>query len=173
MSLKNRNIALFIGMLLLLWVSYNLSFSKTISLRKQYHTLLNEKEYYDNVSQKFLNLKQQRHYYDSILRSKQITDIHSFQNNLLQIITSYSEAKGLKIIHFSNPHEFKTDNANIRTYTFTLKGTFKSINQLIYELEQHHKFGKIISVQFEKKKNFITNTQQLECVILLQQIDTP
>ena len=164
---------LLLGLLILLWASYNFSFSKTISLRKQYHTLLNDQAYNNNVSQKFINLKQQSNYYDSILKSKQINSIHSFQNNLLQIITNYSDTKGLKIINFSNPHLFKTDNANLLTYTFTLKGTFKSINQLIYELEQHHKFGKIISVQFEKKKSFITNTQQLECVILLQQIDTP
>lgn len=172
MNLKQKNIALFIGMLLLFWIAYQFSFSNTFALKKQYTNLKKEKELFTNVPQKMIQLKQQNVYYDSILRSKKISTESSFQNNLLRTITSFADTTNIKIVAFNNPHIFKTDNAIFNTFSFTLKGSFSRITQLIYQLEQNYKLGKVISVNFKKKKNYRRNVYFLECTVLLQKIES-
>ncbi len=159
-----------IGIVILLWAGYLLSFSNTFELKNKYHQLKKEQDLFTNISHKLTRLKQQNVYYDSILKSKQISTESSFQNNLLKTITSLADTTSIKVVTFNNPHIFKTDNAIINTFSFTLKGNFSKITQLIYQLEQNYKLGKIISVNFEKKKNYRRNTFFLECTVLLQQI---
>lgn len=170
MSLKQKNIALLIGIILLLWISYQFSFSKTLELKSQYNTLKYEQELLSNVSQKLMSLNQQNVYYDSILKSKKISTERSFQNNLLQVITSFADTTNIKVVTFNNPHIYKADNAKILTHSFTLQGNFNQITQLIYLLEQELKLGKIISVDFQKKQDYKRRSEYLECTVLLQQI---
>lgn len=170
MSYRKKNILLLVGIILLGWISWQLSFSKTFELKKQYSELKSEKELFSNVSQKLSQLKQHNSYYDSILKSKKITTGSSFQNNLLQVITAYADSTRLQIVNFNTPHIYKTDNASINTYIFTVKGSFTNCLKQLYELEQQFKLGKIVSANFEKKRNFRQNSDYLECTILLQKI---
>jgi hypothetical protein len=169
---KQKNIALLLGFVILFWIAYQLSFSNTFALKKQYAALKKEQELFSNISHKLIQLKQQNQYYDSILKSKKIATENSFQNNLLQTISSFADTTNIKIVSFQNPHLFKTDNAIINTYSFTVNGDFSKITQLIYSLEQQFKLGKIIFVHFVKKKNYRRNNYYLECTILLQRIES-
>ncbi len=170
MTGKQKNIALLVGFAILLFLSYQLSFSKTFQLKKQYQTLKKEQKLLTNVSEKLLTLKQENSYYDSILKSKKISATNSFQNNLLQRVTTFADSTGISIVSFNNPHILQMDNATINTYSFTLNGNFTAIIRLIYELEQQFKLGKIISVHFKKKKNYRLSTNYLECEIILQRV---
>lgn len=170
MNIKQKNSILVIAILLLFWAAYQFSFSNTIELKNQYLSLKKEQKLYTNVAQKLTQLKQQNVYYDSILKLKKIETESSFQNNLLKTISAFTDTTNCTIVTFNKPHVFKTDNAQLNTFSFTINGNFSNITQLIYELEQHFKLGKIISVNFEKKKNYRRNTYFLECAILLQQV---
>lgn len=171
MTLKQKNTALGIGSIFLFWMAYQFSFSNTFALKKQYQTLKIEQENYTNVPQKLVQLKQQNVYYDSILKSKKISTEVSFQSNLLQTITAFADSTQLKIINFNNPHVFKSDNTHFNTFSFTVNGSFSKITQLIFELEQQYKLGKVISVNFQKKRNYRRSSDYLECTILLQRVD--
>jgi len=171
-SLKQKNSALLLGSILLLWLGYHFSFSKTFELKSQYKTLLKEQALFTNVSQKLIALKQQNVYYDSILKSKRISSESSFQNGLLQTINAFADTTNIKIVTFNNPHIYKTDNTVFNTFSFKVNGSFSKITQLIYELEEHYKLGKIISLHFEKKKNYRRSIQYLECTVLLQRIES-
>jgi len=171
-SLQQKNITLLLGFILLLWLGYQFSFFKTFQLKTQYKTLLKEQALFTNVSQKLTTLKQQNIYYDSILKSKRISSESSFQNSLLQSITAFADTTNIKIVTFHNPHIYKADNVVFNTFSFKVNGSFSKITQLIYELEEHYKLGKIISVNFEKKKNYRHNIHFLECTILLQRIES-
>ena len=170
MSLKHKNIALLIGFILLLWLSYMLSFSKTLELKERHSALKKEQELLSNVSQKLLILKQQEVYYDSILRSKKISIESSFQNNLLSKINGFADSTNIKVVSFQNPHVFEQDGAEVLTYSFTLRGSFNQITRLIYQLEQSFKLGKVISVQYMKKRDYRRRSDYLECTILLQRV---
>ncbi len=170
MSLKQKNSILFIGMILLFWIAYQFSFSNTFELKNQYQDLKKERKLFTNVPQKLTRLKQQNLFYDSILKSKKIVVESSFQNNLLKTITTFADSTNINVVTFNNPHIFKTDNAIVTTFSFKLKGSFSNITRLVYQLEQYYKLGKIISVHFEKKKNYKRNRHFLECTVLLQQV---
>jgi len=171
MNLKQRNITLVIGIVLLFWIAYLFSFAKTFELKKYYTSLKNKQQLFTNVSQKIHQLKQQNVYYDSILKSKKIVSESSFQNNLLQTIASFADSTHTKIVTFNTPHLFKTNTTIVNTFSFTLCGNFSKITQLIYLLEQQQRLGKIISIHYNKKKNYRRNFSYLECTILLQQVE--
>lgn len=171
MKLKQKNTILLIGFLLLVWVAYVFSFSKTIEAKQRYNELKQEDELFTSASQNIHILKQQDTYYNSILSKYQISTESSFQSNLLNTLNIYSQENMLKIISFKDPHRFQlSNNALQETHIFTVESDYKSIVKLIYSLEQHHKFGKIISVNFEKKKNYKTSKEYLQCEIFLQRI---
>ncbi len=156
----------------MLWIGHQFSFSKTFALKKQLKILKTEQKLLSNVSEKLIRLKQENSYYDSILKSKNISTKNSFQNNLLQRISVFADSTNISIVNFNNPHVFEAENALVNTYSFTLKGNFPAITRLIYQLEQEFKLGKIISVHFEKKKNYRRNSEYLECNIVLQRVDS-
>ena len=170
MNLKQKNIALLIGFCLFLWIAHQLSFSKTLHLKKQYTSLKEEALLFKNSTQKLLHLQKENHYYDSILKSKRISTDKSFQNNLLSTINSFADSTNIKVVSFQNPHIFQQENTEILTYSFALKGSFNQITQLIYQLEQQFKLGKIISVNYLKKRDYRKRSNYLECTLLLQRI---
>ena len=63
MTYKQKNIALVIGFLLLLWLSYQFSISKTLNLKKQYNNLLEETAILENGLDKIRQLKVENYYY--------------------------------------------------------------------------------------------------------------
>ena len=171
MSLKQRNILFVFGFLFLIWIAYTFSFSKTIEASQSYTKLKHQDELFTSASQNLNSLHQQVEYYNFVLNNYQISAKNSFQNNLLNSLNEYSKTHKLKIINFKNPHQFHlNDNSIQETYIFTVESDFKSIVNLIYMLEQYHKFGEIVSANFEKKKDFKTNLEYLQCEIYLQRV---
>ena len=57
------------------------------------------------------------------------------------------------MVSFLEPHILIIDDLTIKTYEFVIEGGFNDINDLIYQLEQKTKFGEVINLHFEKKKN--------------------
>jgi len=171
MNLKQRNSMLLLGFFLLLWVAYFFAFSKTIQAIQQYRKLKHQDELFTSASQNLNNLKQQVTYYNSLLSKYQISSKSSYQNNLLNTLNEYSKAHKLKIINFKDPIRFQLNNSTIqKTYIFTVESNYNSIVNLIYKLEQYHNFGEIVSVNFDKKKNYKTNLEYLQCEIYLQRV---
>lgn len=171
MSLNQKNIVFILGLIFLIWVAYLFSFSKTIEAFHTYNKLKYQDDLFTSASQNHNNLQQQVKYYNSLLKKYQISAENSFQNNLLNTINDYAKSHPLKIINFKNPNRFLPTNHTIQeTYVFTVESDFNSIVNLIYTLEQNHKFGEIVSVNFEKKKDYKTNLEYLQCEIYLQRV---
>lgn len=171
MNLKQRNTILLLGFVLLIWIAYVFAFSKTIQAIQQYRKLKQQDELFTSASQNLNNLKQQISYYNSQLNKYQISSESSYQNNLLNTINEFSKEHKLKIINFKNPVLFKLNNSAIQeTYIFTVESDYISMVNLIYKLEQYHNFGEIVSVNFNKKKNYRTQVKYLQCKIYLQRV---
>jgi hypothetical protein len=58
------------------------------------------------------------------------------------------------------------------TYSFEVKGTFKALLTLANTLEKQQ-LGEIISINFEKKKNYRINKQELTAQFHLQAVAAP
>ncbi|WP_457617867.1 hypothetical protein [Lutibacter sp.] len=170
MSLKKKYRFLGLGFLLLCWIAYLFAFSKTIEAKKEYKAQKQQAALFSNVAKNIQKIKQEDTYYTKLLKRHQLIVEGSFQNNLLAAINEFSNANDLAVINFNDPHQFKLDNALQETYTLAIRGNYNNILKLIYHLEQERKFGKVVSVQFEKKKQYRTNKNYLECILLLQRI---
>ena len=59
MSLKQKNIALIVGFVSLLGLTYQFSIDNTLEIKRKYNTLLAQKELLSNVPQQISYLKQQ------------------------------------------------------------------------------------------------------------------
>ena len=167
MTKKQKNIALIIGFILALIICYQLAINKTLDQKEQFIAMSKEAVLFKNAPKQLSLLKQKEVYYDSLLSKYQL-DGSSIQNNLLKIINRFADDNNLKVISFLEPHIIENDDLVIKTYEFVLEGDYNSINKLIYQLEQQTKFGEIINLHFEKKKNFRTGKYYLQSKILLR-----
>lgn len=167
MTNKTKNIVLLSGFLLTLIVCYHLAISNTLELKKQYNSLKQEETLFKNTPKQLSLLKQKLRYYDSILSKYQLGG-SSIQNNLLKTINEFAESDNLKVIEFVEPHVINQNDLTIKTYQFTVEGDFNAILKLIHKLEQQTKFGEIINLNFEKKKNFRTGKYYLQAKVLLK-----
>lgn len=167
MTARNKNIILVIGFFITLFVCYQLAISKTVDLIDETNSLEIENMMFKNTPKELSILKQKQKYYDSIFNKYQLNG-SSIQNNLLKTINTIAEQRNIKVISFLEPHIELKNDLTIKTYQFTLEGDYNNIIQLIYQLEQKSKFGEIINLHFEKKKNYRTGKSFLEASILLK-----
>lgn len=167
MTSKNKNIVLVVGFFLALIVAYNYAISNTLKERKSYITLKKQELLFKNAPKQLSVLKQKEKHYDSLLVAYKLNG-HSIQNNLLKTINNFASANNLKVLDFLEPHTIKKEDLIVKTYQFTLEGPYNAIVKLIYELEQETKFGEIINLHFEKKKNFRTGRYYLQAKVLLR-----
>ena len=167
MTKQQKNIALIVSFVLALILCYNFAIKNTLQLKKQHSELKREAVSLKDSPQQLAILKQKNVYYDSLLTKFQLGG-SSIQNNLLKIINTHANNNALKVVDFLEPHVSKNDELVIKTYDFTLEGTYNNINQLVYLLEQQTKFGEVISLHFEKKKNYRTGRFYLQARVLLK-----
>jgi hypothetical protein len=167
MDHKTKNIILIVGFLLALFLCYQLALSKTMDLRQEFKVLKDQQLMFKNTPRQLSVLKQKQKYYDSILVKHQIKG-SSLQNNLLKVINTYADSNNVKVVTFLEPHIIKNDNLKINTFQFSLEGTYNALIKLIHKLEQETRFGEIINLHFEKKKNFRTNKYYLQAHVLLR-----
>lgn len=162
---------LILGMLLLAWFSYSFAFSKTLESKKTFRKLKEQASHFNNIQQQLQQLNVQKKYYDSVLKVKNIEKSYAFETTLLNSITSLAKKLQIEVADFNEPHYISIENNTFKTYQFLLIGSYTATLQLINNLEQHQKLGKIISVRFITKKHKKTYKPYLECTIHLQTVE--
>lgn len=167
MSKNQKNIVLIIGFALALIICYQLAISKTLQQKEQFNALSKEAMLFKNTPKQLSLLKQKEVYYDSLLTKYQL-DGSSIQNNLLKVINTFANDNNLKVVSFLEPHTISKNDLVVKTYELVIEGDFNAINKLIYKLEQETKFGEIVNLHFEKKKNFRTGRFYLQARVLLR-----
>ena len=167
MNKKNKNILLLSGFLLAMILCYRFAISNTLTLKKQYNSLKQQEALFINTPKRLSLLKQKQQYYDSLLTKHQLGG-SSVQNSLLKTINTFTEENNLKVINFLEPHVTNQNDLIIKTYLFSLEGDYNAILKLTHKLEQETKFGEIINLHFEKKKNFRTGKYYLQAKVLLK-----
>jgi hypothetical protein len=171
MDIRIKNKILVIGFIVSLFIVYKFAVSNTIEVKKMVKNLNNEKLLLNNISDKILNLQVKEAQLDVILKKRNISINHSFQQTLLQNVNSLAEENSLQIIAFNEPHKYNSGITKLFTYSFEVKGDYISLLRMINHLESLQ-LGNLISVNFEKKKNFRSNIHYLTCKVLLQKVSS-
>lgn len=169
MDIKLKNRILIFSFVLSLLLIYKFVLTRTIEVQKDFEKLSEEKSLLDNASHKIFKLNEEEKQLDAILKKKNISVKNTFQQTLLQSITTFSAKNNLEIVSFNKPHEYKTEITKLLTYSFEVKGNYISLLKLINYLEDLQ-LGTLKSITFNKKKNFRTNRNYLTCQIYLQRL---
>jgi hypothetical protein len=169
MKLNRKNKLLLLGFLLALYICYSFAISNTLSYYKEYHSK-NELISNNNSSPKLVHqLRQKERQLDLALSQYNINSTESFQNDLLKQLNTYSDSYHLKIIDFKEPHIITEKGSSITSYIFSLEGSFNGCLALLNKIENNPSLGSIRHLNFTKKRNYKTNTDQLFVEVILQQ----
>lgn len=167
MKSSSKNNILLGSIVLALFICYKLAIQKTIVFRNEYQELVTETSSVKEIPRQLAVLKKKEKYYDSILQNMDLEDT-SLQNNLLRVLNEEVLLNNLDIIDFNQPHIHQNELNETHTFTFKLKGEFVDILKTIHALEQKGNFGKIVHLDFVKKKNYRTNKYSLSASVFLQ-----
>ncbi len=172
MTQRNKNILLVTGLLLVLFFAYRYGYSKTFAISKEVTKLEHQKHAYQTAPAQLAALADKEKQLDEILQKNNVEG-SSLQNNILKTLHTLSSEYGFVIVAFEKPHVFTQESSQktTTTYNFTMQGDYKSLINVVYALEQKYSFGNVIMVDFEKKKNFRTRKNYLECNVLLQRLN--
>lgn len=169
MKQGTKNILLLLFFVLLLFLAYQYSFTKTFELKaklEQLH-LQNSPNLQSETNQYDLNEREL--FLDSII-NKNFSG-SSLQNDLLEVLNKNSKDKSFKIISLNEPHLYiSEDNSETTSYRFVLEGNYQDLEKVLYTLEKVYSFGNLAHINFEKKKDYRLNKEFLVCSVLLQNV---
>ncbi|MDA9316479.1 hypothetical protein N9Q58_01030 [Polaribacter sp.] len=167
MNNKQKNKVLLVSFLLILVLSYVFSIRKTVELKSKLVNLSNDKKILLRANKTITSLQQENDYLDSVLRQKDIYFENSFQQTLLKKLNDFSKRTSMDIISFKQPHIYSNKTTVLMSYEFQVKGNFKSLLQLTNTLERQQ-LGELISVNFDKKRNYRNNRDELTGLFYIQ-----
>lgn len=95
------------------------------------------------------------------------TDPHQM---LLGMVTQYCQQNKLTLKEFPHPFVLEDKGYITKTAKVVVEGDFIYLLKLVYHLESKYKVGKVVSVDFEAKKQLRTRRRKLNSTIYVQNI---
>ncbi|WP_163408507.1 general secretion pathway protein [Flavobacterium ajazii] len=168
MNLDKRNKLLVAGFCVVLYVCYSFAISNTLQYYNEYKTKQKEIAADSDMPKLVAQLVQKEKQLDQVLANYDVNISESFQNDLLKQLTSYSDSYHLKIVDFKEPHIASQKGFTTTSYTFSLEGSFNGCLAVLNKVENNPMLGNIKHLNFNKKRNYKTNTDQLFVEVIMQ-----
>lgn len=150
MKPSHKSYLIIAGFILVLIVAHRLAFSKTIETKASLKTLEAEMMDLEQVARLNASLSAKEVQLDSVLQAHNLKN-KSIQQGLLDFLNSRADSLDFKIETFDPPFVVSEDGIEKSYYAFTLRGGYKGLEQLVFELEQQQAFGLISSLSLEKQ----------------------
>lgn len=159
---------LMVGAGLFLLLCYVVSINKTVALVQQCHemeelltTVADAPEKIKGISKRIGEIE------NSVSSGEQGNS--NFQEKLLEKVSHYCQSQRLILREFPQIHKYTQQNYNVETFTVAVEGPYVKLLKLVYLFEST-RLGKVISIKFESKKDYRTNSMRLVSTIYLQNI---
>ncbi len=154
---------------LILIVSYQFSFKKTILLFNEYMLMLDERSNAHNLPDKLLKLQNELDNIAGTIESSN-GEVSNKRNLIINRVSNFCDSNSL-IVSELTPSLIKVENTfTIETNTIVTEGSFTNLVKLLNNLEQEKSFGKVISVRFATYLNRKTKKKNLFSEIYIQNI---
>ena len=163
-SYRQKNQWLLLGTVLLLLVAYWFSFRKTIQARQLNKNLTQQSQQIKSAGFTIQQLEQQ------LAKTKINQEIPFNQTVLFEKVSQFCNDNQLEILTFDEPKTVLTDDYEVTTNYIEIEGDFKGITELVYELEQRLKLGRMASVHYELDFNRKTKSDFLVGKLYVQNI---
>ena len=169
LTYKKKNRFLLIGVISFLFISYYLSFGKTISLYRENSGMKEQLAGIADASVKADALQKKITELNRMLGGKQLTDTNA-QQALLNVITVYCRDNKTVLREFPKAILKEKNDFIVETNFFTVEGDFVKLLSLVYLLEQKERIGRIASVIFQSKRDVRTKALSLSSTIYVQNV---
>lgn len=166
LSYNHKCTGLFISFLLLLLLGYKLSFSKTFESRLD---IKKKEEKISWLKEKEKDIPVLKAKMALIEEAYSSSDSLSIRDKLTAFISDYAENNNCVVTEIPEHSSFARDNLKVQTNTFTIKGRFKDLLNLQFEVERKFKLlARIMSAHFFTVGDFQSKRKNLYLTITTQ-----
>lgn len=166
---KSKVILLYAGFIAIMVIVYELAMKETIRLKRSYSEITVKLEQAGQVDLKINELEDRLSSLQTVMG--QIYDQPlEIQEALLEKITTYCNEHDLTIREVRPMHTANNLSYRIETSNYIIEGRFIPLLQFLEYLEKDNICGKIVSIEFYKKREIKTKKERLYLSVFLQNI---
>lgn len=165
LTYSKKSLAILLGFVLFMIMGYKLSFVKTFEVKKEIEekeakiAWLKEKE----KEIPFLKAKMQ------LIEEAYTNDSTSIRDKLTAYISDFAENNSCLVTEIPSYTAYKSENLNIQTNIFTVKGRFNDLLSLLMAVETKFKItAKLMSARFFSVKEMQTKRKNLYLTLVTQ-----
>lgn len=161
---KQKFFGLIVLFVLLLLVANKKSFSITKTRYNEVKEIEKKLLFVNNTNQDILSLTKEIAYLDDVI-GKQGIPPDIVQQEILDFTSAYQQVKLVTIdeIHYAQGNGF-----DIFSNRLVLEGTFNSLSAIVYDFEKRFKQSRLVSINYEKIKNYNNRKDKLQVSIIFQ-----
>lgn len=169
LSYKQKCIGLFGGFVLLLYLSYSLSFSKTFILQKEINQKETKLSWLKEKEKELPEIRSKMAEFESAYSKN---DSIAVRDKLTSYISEFADKNNCLVTEIPTNSSFKNDNLKVQTNTFTIKGSFHNLLLLLNKLENEYRYiSKIMSSKFYIVRDVQNKTKNLYLTIITQSFE--
>jgi len=155
------------AMVVLIWVSYQFSFSKTIDLWKECNRLEQQQMLIKAIPEQLPVLTGKIAKLEKILGNSGDED---FSTLILEQVNSLCQQNNVKLKEIPEKHVFNGENLIVETLDVNLQGSFRDQLRIISKLEKGEAKARLRSIRLQTIINQSTGERKLQSTLFLQSI---
>jgi hypothetical protein len=164
---KQKNKLLLIGAILILWCVYAFAIRNTLDARSQCKMFQQQIDSAADAPSRLEHLQEELQQLETITGNNDTAN--SLHERLLEIVTNYCQENNITLRDFASPICYSQAEWLVETHSITVEGNFIALLKLVRKLEEE-KTGKVVSVDFQSKRDNKTQTLSLSVIIYVQNI---
>jgi hypothetical protein len=158
--------AIFGGFILFMLIAYMFSISDTIALFKETKIKKEKLAWLKEKEKEIPALQSQMALLDRAYNS---SDSSSIRDQLTAFISDYAEENECTVTEIPEKSFYSSSQLNIQTNKFVIKGQYKSLLQLMLNVETHYNYtAKVVSAKFHSIKDIQTKQTNLYLTLITQ-----
>ena len=166
-SNKQKFIILTIAIVLLIWVSFQFSFSRTIDLWKECRRLEQQQALIKAIPEQLPVLTQKVAQLEKILGNSGDGDFSTF---ILEQVNTLCQQNNVRLKEIPEKHIFSGENLIVETLGINLQGSFSDQLRIVSELEKEETKARLRSLRLQTIINQSTGERKLQSTLFLQSI---
>lgn len=167
LTYRRKNRLLAAGAVLLLMLVYSLSVSKTLTLRSTCTKLEKRLDSAASIPAETEMLERKLQRLEKNFSSDSLHE--NLHEDLLSIVSGYCDQRQLVLREFPEKITTQSPEWDIETHQFTVAGNFSELLRLVHLLESRQT-GKIVSADYQRKRDPKTKTLSLTVTVYVQQL---
>jgi len=155
------------ALVILIWVSYQLTFSKTIDLWKECKRLEQQQALIKAIPEQLPVLTQKVEQLEKILGNSGGED---FSTLILEQVNTLCQQNNVRLKEIPEKHVFNGKNLIVETLDINLQGSFSDQLRIVSELEKSDAKARLRSLRLQTIINQSTGERKLQSTLFLQSI---